>query len=621
MCESITGPLILSTLVILRFGAMNDQPAILLPPRVAKLGLTLLMMASLAAYVLSQGARYGDSIVYAGQIDRGVLIEPGHLLWRPLLYAIGRWLGTLGSYSATVWTLQGACLAASVAGVAAVYTLCRNVAGAGTALFVAAFSAVANGYWIYAFSGCSYTLALLFQTIALHYAIAERERARDLRNAVVAGGFGGLAACAWATNVLVAPAMCLALVAASDERHAGLRRQLRAVCAFGLAYAATFILPVVFAYTRVRAGAPYVGLPTSSAATFGQWLAATHHNIPAHFGVTQVLRALLGWPESVFSASDLGYRLRLWRFGEAPFPLSPWMLGLLAFYVGVAVIVTILVKGRSRLDVRTRWLLYAAVFAIVVNLTFGAAWQGTDLERYLPSWPFQMIVLAITLRLAWQRGRRASLIALAPAALAVLVIVNWLGTFEPVLGANSYRNVWVRAISEHASRDDLVIVFGQHKLVIGAPHDGNFPKVHNVSNEIVQRGAGWRAAEIDAIRSTQSRGGRVFLADSLFWPDSAPRDGWSFREYPLPTPSDLREAFLPFKSDTVAFTVGRERVWEARTPAGKLTQSAARSAGLPDRNTNARAPTKLISSPAAEPTAKAARTPSTVCGTTERRIA
>jgi hypothetical protein len=600
---------------------MNDKPAILLSPHVAKLGLLLLLLASLVAYVLSQGGRYGDSIVYAGQIDRGVVIEPGHLLWRPLLYAIGRGLGTLGSYSATVWTLQGVCLAASVAGVAAVYALCRNVAGAGTSLFVAAVGAVANGYWVYAFSGCSYTLGLLFQTLAVHYAITGREPSRDLRNAIVAGGCGGLAACAWATNVMAAPAMCLALVAGSALRTVRPLHHLRALCAFGLGYAATFILPILLAYLLVRAGAAYVGMSGSSAVTFAHWLAAAHHNIPAHFGITQVLRALLGWPESLLSASDLGFRLRLWRFHEAPFPLSPWILGLLVFYVGVLAIVMILVKGRSGFDVRTRWLVYASAFAIVVNLTFGAAWQGTDLERYLPSWPFQMILLAITLNLVWKLGRRAWLIALAPATLAVLVIVNWLGTFEPLLGTDSYRNAWVRAISEHASREDLVIVFGQRKLVIVAPHDDNFPKVHNVSNEIVQRGAGWRSAEIDAIRSTLSRGGRVFLADSLFWPDSAPRDGWSFREYPLPTPADLRQAFLPFKSDIVAFTVGRERVWAARAPAGSPAQSAARAGWAPERNTNMRAPTKLISSPPAEPTANAASTPSTVCGTTNRMSA
>jgi hypothetical protein len=103
--------------------------------------------------------------------------------------------------------------------------------------------------------------------------------------------------------------------------------------------------------------------------------------------------------------------------------------------------------------------------------------------------------------------------------------------------------------------------------VIVPPHDGNFPRIDNLSDEIQKGGALWRSSEINEIRKTQSRGGRVFLADSLFWLDSAPRDGWSFREFPMPTPREIHDAFMPFKSEAVAFTVGRERVWAARTVA------------------------------------------------------
>jgi len=53
----------------------------------------------------------------------------------------------------------------------------------------------------------------------------------------------------------------------------------------------------------------------------------------------------------------------------------------------------------------------------------------------------------------------------------------------------------------------------------------------------------------------------VFLADTLFGTNDAPRNGWSFRETPRPTPSELQDVFLPFKSDRVAFVVGTERVW------------------------------------------------------------
>jgi hypothetical protein len=86
------------------------------------------------------------------------------------------------------------------------------------------------------------------------------------------------------------------------------------------------------------------------------------------------------------------------------------------------------------------------------------------------------------------------------------------------------------------------------------------PKIDNVSNEIVMRGDGWRDAEIRNIAATRQRGGRVFLADSLFGVDTSPRNGWSFKEYPTPSPMELRSTFLPYKSDRVAFVAAGERV-------------------------------------------------------------
>jgi len=489
------------------------------------------------------------------------------LLWRPLGYVIGHALGTLDTYSSTLWTLQGLCLAASVVGVVAIYVLCRNVTGPGMALFVAAFSAVSNGYWVYAFSGCSYTLGVLFQTLALHYAIREREAGHRWRNALAAGAFGGLALSAWGPNALAAPAILFALITATAGSCKRVQQSFQKAAAFALGYATTSVLPFVLAFVLARNLPSWrVGMQTSSGLTFAKWLSTANNNgVPLHVGATQLLRAAMGWAQSVVSLSDVGYRLRLWHFGEGPFPVSLWSLVLLLFYVGVLVLAVILIRSGARLDTRLRSLTYASVFALGLNLAFGAAWQGADLERYLPSLPFQMLLLAITLNLLWERVDRVPFLSVVlVTAIAALVIVNWQGTFKPVLDADSYRNLWVTAIRQHASQGDVVVVLGQRKSVIVPPHDGNFPRIDMLSDEIEQGGARWRS-EIDEIRLTQRRGGRVFLADSLFWLDSAPRDGWSFKEHPMPTPREIHDAFMPFKSETVAFTVGEERVWAART--------------------------------------------------------
>ena len=133
-----------------------------------------------------------------------------------------------------------------------------------------------------------------------------------------------------------------------------------------------------------------------------------------------------------------------------------------------------------------------------------------------------------------------------------------------MLSSDSYRQVWLRELRRQTAAGDLVILFGQRTQEIISPHDPALPKIDNVSLEIEVRGDGWRAAELHNIAATQRRGGRRFLADTLFGTDSGPRDGWSFHEYPRPTPSELQEAFLPFKTDHVAFVVDTERVWLGR---------------------------------------------------------
>jgi hypothetical protein len=533
-------------------------------------GLALVLVASCIAYVLSEGARFGDSTTYARQIMSGALIEPGHLLWRPLGYVLGHMLGTLDAYSSTLWTLQGLCLAASLAGLVAIYVLCSKVADPWIALFVAAFTAVSNGYWAYAFSGCSYTCGILFQTLALHYAVRERTGPGGWRNAFAAGGLGGLAAAAWAINALMAPAILVALLSTTAGSYRRLRQSLHQAGLFALGYGATFAIPVALAYLLMRVTPRWrVGVPASSGMSFAQWLSSARHDVPFHVGSAQLLRAALGWAQSVISLSDVGYRLRLWRLGEGPFPFSLWSLVAPAFYAGVLLLALILLRGRARLDLRSRSLLYAAILAVALNLAFGVAWQGTDLERYMPSWPFQMALLAIALNLLWERVERARFLPVMITALVALLLMNWQGTFKPLLARDSYRNAWVSAIAQHASRGDLVLVFGQRKVVIVAPHNENFPKVLNLSDEIEKGGSGWRATEIEQIRLTQSRGGRVFLDDALFRLDAAPRDGWSFKEYPVPTPREIHDTFLPFKSDSVAFTAAGEPVWAARTGSGE----------------------------------------------------
>jgi hypothetical protein len=525
-------------------------------------GVLLCVLVSLSAclFIASESAWYGDATTYANAIRAGRLIEPGHLLWLPLGHLVDLLLG-LQSYSAVLWQLQSLCLLASVLAVVAMYFLAARSYGLPGALVAATLMAVSNGFWTYSFSGCSYSLSMLFAIMALRCAIAFRRTAATGAAAFAAGALGGLSAATWAIQILAAPALWLALMLTPPRDQTSIRQQLRNTAGLVVGYLLAFVVPMLTAYVIQTHGYGVAPAGTHATLALAPWLASSRHGIPAHYSVAQLLRVLIGWPQSIISTSDLGSHLRLWRLHEATFPVSAWLGVFFVFYAALVGAICVLARGYARLDRRDRGVIVACGAALGINLLFAASWQGTDAERYLPSWPFQLLLVALLVKLLMTVHPPRRVVAMAGAALAGIAIVNWYGTFASVLAPDSYRQVWLRELRRTTSARDLVILFGQRTQLIESPHDPSLPHIDNVSLEIIQRGEGWRAAELRNIVETKRHGGRVFLADSLFGTDSAPRDGWSFREYPRPTPSELQDAFLPSRSDRVAFVVGTEKVW------------------------------------------------------------
>ncbi|HEY8051230.1 MAG TPA: hypothetical protein VIE42_00295 [Steroidobacteraceae bacterium] len=520
---------------------------------------TVIGLGSLLILGLCHSVWYGDATTYVRDIRDGHLIEPGHLLWRPLGYLVAGTVGALGSSSDVLWVLQWLSLISSALAVAAM-SLFLLTAGCNRLITgaIAALLLVSNGFWTYSFSGCSYSLSLFFLIIALVFAVAKRDAPVSLGSAVMAGGFAGAAAAAWAIQCLAIPAVFLVMVLTPGWDRAARRIQLRNSIAMMTGGVLTFVAPLLGAWSLQASHAFESGGHRS--AGLNLWLASSNHGIPAHLGVSQLGRVLIGWPQSMLSMLDLGQQLRLWGLHERGFPWSPWMLTPVIVYAGVISVGCVLLKRFRTHSSFERGLVIASLVAICTNLLFALTWQGTDLERYFPSLPFQLLLVALAARTRMP-ARSGLAIALTAIALCGVASVNWGGAFAAAFSSDSYRQVWLRELRKATGGKDLVILLGQRKSDISDPHDPDLPKIDNVSNEIVMRGAGWEAAELNNIHETMLHGGRVFLGDSLFGTDGSARDGWSFKEYPSPSPLEIRRVFLPFKSDTIAFTAAGERVW------------------------------------------------------------
>ena len=519
-----------------------------------------MLSASILLFLLSNSVQYGDAIVYAKEMRAGQLLEPGHLAWRPLGYVAAALTGLLRSDSDALWVLQYCSLLFSGLAVAALWLFLRQCAGCGrtTAGAAAALMAVSNGFWVYSFSGSSYSLSILLLVAAMSYASCAKGPVSAHR-ALLAGILVGAAASSWAIQVLSLPAVLLLLVLTQPWKRSLWRLHVRNGFAMTGGWMLASLLPLFVAYMWY-AHHPVQGQPHATVG-LAPWLASATHGIPPHVSLMQLQRVMIGWPQSILSTFDLGQRLRLWSLREGTFPWSPWLLTPLILYALTAFCVYHLVKNFRSHTHFEHGLIIASAVAITVNLLFALFWQGTDLERYFASLPFQLLLFALTVKHAPATRRATAVLVIS---LGFVAWINWQAAFLSVLSSHSYRQVWLSQLRRVATSRDLLVVLGQRKSVIEAPHDSQMPRIRNLTIDITMLGDGWEATVLRDIQTTVQHGGRVFLGDSLFGSDSAPRDGWSFKEIPSPSPQQIQSVFLSFKSNNVAFTAGGEQVWLAK---------------------------------------------------------
>ncbi|MCC7054104.1 MAG: hypothetical protein IT355_12640 [Gemmatimonadaceae bacterium] len=528
----------------------------------------LLGVCAAVAYLLSEGVWYGDGISYAIDIHAGVLVEPGHLLWRPIGAVIAGIAGLDGTASDTLWVLQGLSLLMSVASVAAMHRLLRQYVEPAAATAAAAVFLVSNGFWTYAYSGCSYSLSVLLLILALSFAVPRDGGAvtggEDLGRVALSASFAALSAAAWGVQVIAAPAVWVVVLLHDGAPGLLSRSRLVKTAIFTVAFLVFLVGPLAV----LHSGAAAIGLaryqtPTPATVDLLGWIRSSSHGIATAFGPSQVFRVIVGVPQSLASLSDFPQRLRLWMNGDVAFPATVWLGVLVLAYGSVAALALVLWKGWKTLATAHRNILLAAVLGIGINLGFALSWQGTDLERYFPSLPLQVLLLAVALQ-SWGRRTGGSRIVVAGvAATGLIVATNVLGNLRPLLAADSFRRTWLAALHAHTRPADLVLLFGNRKSQIYAPHDVGLPRVINVSSVVNLEPARWQEIVAAAVAKSRAGGGRIFVGESLVRTDSGPRDGWSFRQRPDPSPAMLRSVFLPLAGDSVVFTVQGERVWRA----------------------------------------------------------
>ena len=519
------------------------------------------------AYVTTESAVYGDAPYYARDILSGVLIEPGHLLWRPLTWIFASVVQLKADPSSALWAIQYLCLTASLLSGVALYCVARSYFSTTVATLATAFFLFSNGYWAFAFSGSSYSLSVLFGILAWACvsppAVGTGATPVSHARALTAGACTALAIATWGTQVVLLPVVWVAVMLADDSaRFSG--RRLASTVALGVGPLVLLLLPLVLLHAAADSvGLERYSLPRPDTLGLLAWYKSASHGISVGFQPSQLFRVFVGFPQSIVSISDIPQTLRLWMYGENRFPASAWIVVLPVFYLCTLLAVVQLRRGWNGLAERRRILVCCAALALAGNLCLAVLWQGTDLERYLPSLPLLALLVGLVLSQLETRLPVATT-AIACAALTVVAGVNVVGTFRRVLAADSFKQRWISEIRRNTKSGDVVFVLGDRKAQIVDPHNPNFPRIVNVSYLIGSPGEDWRIRCARAIAEARENQQRIFVGESVLRSDNAPRDGWSFRQHPTPTANEIAEFFASVKADRAAFVVTGETVWEGK---------------------------------------------------------
>jgi hypothetical protein len=488
----------------------------------------LLVLVYLAVTLLTVARFQGDTVDYVAEVfsfDRGAW-DFGHLWWVPS----GWLLSGGGELRLVADDPDGRISVALVflainwlAGLACVLLLFALLVRLGfrtsLALFVTAGFLFAQAFLNFAQTGSSYIPGLALLLLALYLALA----GTGTRTAVGAGLALGAAVCLWFPYALAAPGVVLAPLLL------GVWSRTRFWLAVRTAGACAAVLLLAYGVAAVQLG---INDPVGLKA----WVARSSHGATARgatrmaFGLARSFlfmgedgvlfkRYLLKDPFNPVSLGEL-FRLSLWKF------LFFWA-ALLALLVNLL---------RSATNRRLLGLLLAGAAPVVA---FGIFWQGGDMERYLPLYPF--LFLAISGALSAQDSWRILNVVVAGLLVAVIVVNGLALSRWQVERYHSTLVARVEALQPRLKPGSRVVIVRDPLKLL--PRDFPLDRGHRglVIAEAVTPGQAdaprWRAAFRELAEATWKEGGDVWLsrrllaeappADSAWVEGDDPRLSWA----------------------------------------------------------------------------------------------
>lgn len=407
----------------------------------------------LVAAALTRPVFIGDTMYYLRTANPGFpeFWDFGHLFWRPLLSVLLRHLSAAADPSARFLSAFHILdFLSTVGGMVALWFAVatlrlfrrRMVATAVSATLLSCSQAVLT----HSKGGCAYIFGFLAVSVGFYALLSAAKADRTAwYRAAIAGGFLALAVCLWFPYVLAAPGALLAPLLFSEQP----KKQWRLVLAAAMICAVLGLI----AY-----GAVAIHLGIRDFHGFVAWAGASSHSITT----SGAKRVVFGFARSFMSLGEDGIVFKRFLFHDPYNPVHIWQVfgltwKIILFYIFLASVLRTLVRSPL-----CRGALLQLLITALPVLGFAGAWQGTDLERYLPLFPALMLAIGLGLSNVRLPSAAAGLTAIF---VIVLVAANLYafsaGTREQRL---QELTATVRSLSETLPPESLVLLPPLHPL-------------------------------------------------------------------------------------------------------------------------------------------------------------
>jgi hypothetical protein len=520
-------------------GLRPTAPSVGRPLERKRIGSVLWLLAGVAAayaaLTAATGAAFaGDTPDYVNAIvmydarRATSLWDAGHLLWNPLGWAVVR-ASLLGSpavnpdlVASRAWAVLAAIswlagLTAALATSVWVRDTFRSTLAAVAAVSVLI---LAHGTLNYSQTGTAYVTGLAFVCLGLACTRPVDQKSASLWRYALAGCCYAASVLLWLPFILVLPA---AFVAPLLLGHPSARPSARAV---------TVVVGSCAAVGMAAYAAAAVAVGATSPGRFAAWLSASSHGIA---GVSGIPRAVFGFARSFIHLGRDGMFVKRWLLHDPYNPtsvaelisLSLWKVAL--FYGLVAAIIAAIWRSR-----RPSGALALATLAAAPLLVFAIAWQGGDIERYVPLYPFFALVSAAAVvadspRLIGRFAVAIFVILMATVnigALSNAALARDRTALTPRLASLTTRLQPNSLVVVANSGDDLLVFARAAAISADKPRDwlDVVPLIQPGSIEVGQ----WPAYFADRVLMTWRSGGEVWLSTRALAP--RPKSRWNWVE-------------------------------------------------------------------------------------------